>query len=133
MSEEGVGGEYLQIPNYRLTASTYVCTNLSLHISTFCASTTRITIEAAHFRQKGFWMTGLLNPNSSQCQYCFEQGRFCILGPWDCSPGSQFSGEVRSLEKITVNLYHRTPPTFDSKDSYILGQRDIGYVRTFFE
>ena len=58
--------------------------------------------EVAHFRSSIFWMTGFLNPKSSECQYFFEQinstlytsamGLFIEMQPdfgW-----CQFSGEV---------------------------------------
>ena len=72
---------------------------------------TRSTIEVAHFRYNVFWMTGLLNPKSSECQPCFEKRRSRILGPWDYSSGCDLSftevrfrvgygaPEVRSLRK----------------------------------
>ena len=52
----------------------------------------------------------------------FPKKTFCILGPWDYSPGSILifaevsfrvrygAPQVRSFRKFRVNLYRRTPP-----------------------
>ena len=44
-------------------------------------------IEVARICWSVFWMTGFLNPRSSEGQSCFEKWYICILGPWDCSSG----------------------------------------------
>ena len=82
---------------------------------------TRSTIEVGHFRYNVFWMTGLLSPQPSQCQSCFEEWRFCKLGPLWLFIGTQLdfcwgqlSGEIYwapnvriILRKNSVNLHRK--------------------------
>ena len=84
---------------------------------------TRSTIEVAHFLYNAFWMTGFLDPKSSECLSSSEKWWICIRGPCKFSPGCNLifaevnvrvgygAPRLRSLRKNRVDLYRRTPPS----------------------
>ena len=61
-------------------------------------------------------MTGFLDPESSECQFCCKKWPFCVLGPWDYLSGwnSDFCFQVRYMELLRWGpsddySYRRTP------------------------